>query len=77
MTSKEALKELYNEQSYAYGNKVCNSGREWIERKKHYDNIGKCLQIIDRDLEVLEELVNLILKGQSIVRREEDKEELE
>jgi hypothetical protein len=56
MTSKEALKELYNERSYAYGDKVCHKGKGWNEAIKHYDNIGKCLQIIDRDLEVLEVL---------------------
>lgn len=54
MTSKEALKKLYNERGYAYDNKICSKGKEWNEAIKHYDIIGKCLQVIERDLEKLE-----------------------
>ena len=54
MTSKESVKELYKERAYAYEDKVCNKGDGWKEAIDHYDNIGKCLIQIEKDLDVLE-----------------------
>ena len=43
MTGKEAVKVLYEERAYAFD-----------ESNIHYDNIGRSLSIIEKDLEILE-----------------------
>ena len=53
MNSKERIKELYREREYLLADKVNNKGSDWSESIKHYDNIGKALLEISKDLEVL------------------------
>ena len=54
MNSKEWIKELYREREYLLADKVNNKGSDWYESIKHYDNIGKALLEISKDLEILE-----------------------
>ena len=62
MTGKEAVKILYSERAYAYD-----------DSNIHYDNIGRCLSIIEKDLEVLEilkyriHLIDSKIKNDSII----------
>lgn len=53
MTSKESVKELYNEREYLLGDKVHNKSETWHNDIVHYDNINHCLLTIMKDLEVL------------------------
>ena len=54
MNSKEWIKELYREREYLLADKVNNKGSGWSESIKHYDNIGKALLEISKDLDILE-----------------------
>ena len=54
MNSKEWIKELYREREYLLADKVNNKGSDWSESIKHYDNIGKALLKISKDLYMLE-----------------------
>ena len=54
MNSKEWIKELYREREYLLADKVNNKGSDWSENIKHYDNIGKALLEISKDLYMLE-----------------------
>ena len=54
MNSKQALKELYNEREYTYGESVNHKSDKWKNDIEHYDNIGSCLLVIKKDLEVLD-----------------------
>ena len=68
MTGKEALKELYKEREYFWGEKVHHKSNEnWSNDIKHYDNIGHNLIIIENDLERLEKLEEAI---EIIVRKD-------
>ena len=60
MNSKEAIEQLYQEREYIYADKVNSKGENWSTDIKHYDNIGRCLQTIKKDLEVLEVLKKIV-----------------
>ena len=57
MTSKEAIKILYEERAYTYDEKVNHKGDNWKEAIEHYDRIGGCLLAIQADLEILDWLI--------------------
>ena len=54
MTSKEVLEKLYEEREYAYADKVNHKDITWSNDIAHYDIIGRCLNAIRKDLEILE-----------------------
>lgn len=54
MTSKEAIQKLYEERADAYDDKVHSKGLGWKEAIDHYDNIGRCLTTIEKDLDLLD-----------------------
>ena len=65
MNSKEWIKELYREREYLLADKVNNKGSDWSESIKHYDNIGKALLEISKDLEMLEILKKWIVVNET------------
>ena len=48
MTSKEAVKELYNEREYLLGEKVHSKTKNWHNDITHYDNIREELERLEK-----------------------------
>ena len=58
----EALEKLYNEREYTYAESVNHKSDKWKNDIEHYDNIGSCLLVIEKELEDYECLNNFFEK---------------